>query len=1066
MKNNIKKVYVGLLILFAMMINLKANAINLWVGQSYTWDFSGSIMGSTYNMSVTTSGGYLSVTGSGFYRTITPTQYFSGTATVTAEWDYTLYYGDTKKHQRVSVSISCNENPVSISPTSVTLTPGETYQLGYSHAYTNQYVSAANAYFSGGNSSFSVTSGGLITAKSPGTGYVNVYSKVSSAANAPYCYVTVKEIEPTGATTGNYSVMADQSTDLTVNVSPSNASVKTKQWYVKSGSDVVSISGSKLTGLKPGTATIYCMINGSIRSNDATVTVNEPKLTVSQMLPTEGSTDISVFAVPSVTYSHSISKGSDFNSISLTSNGNKIDGTTEISGSRVRFIPSKPLQPLAKHTLYIPKSAVNNKWGSSAQSDVSMTFTTADLETAIVEFTPKSGSHITSAEAVKLSATPSDAKIYYTIDGSEPTQASALYDEPIAIPYDMTIKAIAIREGYKDSDIAIGNFQKSQSEILEYYPSDNSPMYNYSYANPYITLSGAMVKSNNFRRISLKKSSGDNVEGNAYLADHVIVFVPDNPLENVTTYTLDIPYDAIKTENGEVFKGFSWSFTTPNMPVKVGISGDESVFLLSENGQLLSQGMQVKSSKPSGEIEYENWNTLTSYAAGISDLSCGYFHHAILNDDIALIKGLNYCGELGDGKFSYSSPIAAMKAGFQTTAIICEDHTLWMSGRNDFNQLCVNDGTHSTKFIKAADNVIDVALGNGYTLYVDTDNTLWGVGRNHMGQLGDSTAIDRFVPVKIMDGVEKVFASASGYFSACITVDNDLYTWGDNSLSRLGREAISDAAVPKKILSDISLTTLGEAHGLALTTDHKLYCWGSNAFGQIDEYENEIAQPKLMDENVLHIDAGPNTSMILYLSGKATGWGRKTHSNFGDGFGIAYNYVLNEGVEYSLLQGASLVPRRFEIEPNSDFAFSPVPMPLSADYESVEWFSSNPEIAAVDGNGIVHAENLGETTITVKFVDRYGNTKEANAEVICTNTPNNSGIDAVMADNSCWSAYSVGKKIIVKNPVLGATYTVYNTQGVMVAQSEATSQMLSFDVYNTGVYIVQCGSTVVKVLCQ
>ena len=185
MNKYIKNASVGFMILIAMIMNLQANAINLWVGQSYTWDFSGSIMGSTYNMNVTTNGGYLSVTGSGFYRTITPTQYFSGTATVTAEWDYTLYYGDTKRHQRISVTISCNENPVSISPTNITLSPGQTYQLSYRHKYDNQYVSAANAYFSGGNSHFTVSSSGLITAKSPGLGYATVYSKVSSATNAP-----------------------------------------------------------------------------------------------------------------------------------------------------------------------------------------------------------------------------------------------------------------------------------------------------------------------------------------------------------------------------------------------------------------------------------------------------------------------------------------------------------------------------------------------------------------------------------------------------------------------------------------------------------------------------------------------------------------------------------------------------------------------------------------------------------------------------------------------------------------------------------------------------------------
>lgn len=1066
MKNIVKNLSRGLLILVTLMISLQANAINLWVGQSYTWDFSGSVLGSTYNMSVTTSGGYLSVTGSGFYRTITPTQYFSGTATVTAEWDYTLYYGDTKKHQRVSVTISCNENPVSIHPTSVTLSPGQTYQLGYSHKYDNQYVSAANAYFSGGNSSFTVSSSGLITAKSPGTGYATIYSKVSSASNAPSCYVTVKEVEPTGVTTSNYTVLADQSTTLSATVSPSNATVKTTQWYIKSGSDIASISGSKLTGIKPGIATIYCMVNGSIRSNDATVTVTEPKLIVSQKSPAEGSSDISVFVNPSITYSHAIYEGADFSSISLTTNGSEIEGTSEISGKILRFLPTKPLQPLTQYTLLIPKAAVKNKWGSAAQTDANLSFTTGEMEQITVEFSPSSGSYITSSENIKILASPSDAMIYYTMDGSNPSLNSTLYANPIEISSDVTIKAFAIREGYKDSEITTANFNKSQSEVVEYYPSDNTPLFNYAYANPYIRLSGDVVKSNNFRKITLAKSNGDSVDGSAYISNHIIVFVPAAPLENVTTYILDIPYDAIKTENGEVFKGFNWSFTTPNMPVKVGIQGDETVLMLSENGNLMSRGMQIKSHKTTGEITYEEWSKLTSRTNGITDLSCGYTHYAVLNSSKSVsFTGLNYCGELGASNSLQSSVIKSARAGFQTSAIICEDNTLWMSGRNDFYQLCGNEGTHSTEFIQVANNVIDVALGNGYTLFVDNDNVLWAVGRNHFGQLGDGTTTDRITPVKIMDGVARVFASSSGYFSACVTTDNALYTWGDNSVSQLGRTNKANNTVPQQILSDIVDVALGESHGLALTSDCKLYSWGSNAFSQIGEGTGSFVQPKLMAENVKCVDAGSHTSVVLYNSGKVSGWGRKSHSNFADGLGNVSDVVINNGVSYSNLQGASLMPSRFEIGPQSEFAFSPIPKPLSADYEYVEWYSENPEIAMVDGNGIVKSGELGETVITARFVDRYGNEKDAKATVVCTNNPQNSGISTITSDD-CWTVFTKGMNISIQNATIGNLYSVYNIQGQLVAQANATTSSISFEVHSTGFYIVKSGSIICKVLCN
>jgi hypothetical protein len=54
---------------------------------------------------------------------------------------------------------------------------------------------------------------------------------------------------------------------------------------------------------------------------------------------------------------------------------------------------------------------------------------------------------------VTLSTETLDARIYYTLDGSEPTMNSTPYDGPITVVTDVTIKAIAVKDGSADSDV-------------------------------------------------------------------------------------------------------------------------------------------------------------------------------------------------------------------------------------------------------------------------------------------------------------------------------------------------------------------------------------------------------------------------------------------------------------------------------------------------------------------------------------------------------------------------------------------------------------------------------------
>ena len=54
---------------------------------------------------------------------------------------------------------------------------------------------------------------------------------------------------------------------------------------------------------------------------------------------------------------------------------------------------------------------------------------------------------------ITISTLTDGASIYYTTDGTDPTEQSMLYSEPIAVDHNMTIKAIAMRQNYYSSQI-------------------------------------------------------------------------------------------------------------------------------------------------------------------------------------------------------------------------------------------------------------------------------------------------------------------------------------------------------------------------------------------------------------------------------------------------------------------------------------------------------------------------------------------------------------------------------------------------------------------------------------
>ena len=149
------------------------------------------------------------------------------------------------------------------------------------------------------------------------------------------------------------------------------------------------------------------------------------------------------------------------------------DGTPVTETSPVYTKPFK-----ISETTTVRAKAFKEDWLPS--DEVSQTFTriwytneTPVISAASISFTGAS-------QLVTISCDTEAADIYYTLDGSDPSENNGrFYDEPFLIYESLTVKAIAVKEDWKDSKIANMTFSKVNSlsaaiNMFNYLPETDS----------------------------------------------------------------------------------------------------------------------------------------------------------------------------------------------------------------------------------------------------------------------------------------------------------------------------------------------------------------------------------------------------------------------------------------------------------------------------------------------------------------------------------------------------------------------------------------------------------------
>ncbi len=90
------------------------------------------------------------------------------------------------------------------------------------------------------------------------------------------------------------------------------------------------------------------------------------------------------------------------------------------------------------------------------------------VETVATPVISPNGGEVESGAAITITCTTEGATIYYTLDGTTPSASNGTeYTTSFALTSEATIKAIAVLDGYNDSEVATASFTIKEEEVVE-----------------------------------------------------------------------------------------------------------------------------------------------------------------------------------------------------------------------------------------------------------------------------------------------------------------------------------------------------------------------------------------------------------------------------------------------------------------------------------------------------------------------------------------------------------------------------------------------------------------------
>jgi alpha-tubulin suppressor-like RCC1 family protein len=531
--------------------------------------------------------------------------------------------------------------------------------------------------------------------------------------------------------------------------------------------------------------------------------------------------------------------------------------------------------------------------------------------------TPGTTTNPANVPTVTFSTTTSGASIYYTTDGSTPTESSELYTKPFVVDHTTTFNIVAFKSGWAPSTTKTAtytmNFGTLAAPTFDPGTDSYTGSVSISMSSPQ---SGATIRyttgnPNNSTPGTSSPIYTGPVPVTATTTVRAKVFHPDyapaGSAETSRTYTMTAHTPTFSNAAGSYAPGSTVTITAGQATdtLRMTIDGTDptttsptiatgtSIFL----GNFTLKVKAWRSGAADSAVASAAY-TLTS-ALGPGSAAAGGTHSLIATPDGRVIAwGKNLNGQLGnEGTTDKTTPTTLNTITGVTQVVGGQAHTLartWDGqvfawGNNGSGRLGDGSTTQRTKptLITTLSNIVAVAAGDAHSLALTSDGHVYSWGLNSSGELGLGNTTSTSTPTLVPSLSDVIAIAAGSAHSLAVTSGGQLYAWGNDGSSRLGDGATANQSSPVLInLSNVVGAAAGAAHTIAMTSSGAVYSWGSGANGQLGRGNtNGATTPTLIPSlHVSAIAAGDNFSAAIRGDGVLVAWGLNSSGQIGDTF--------------------------------------------------------------------------------------------------------------------------------------------------------------------------------------